>query len=79
MNQNELRTHILVEHAHTFPRKGACPICCAQPWANPDFVSPDLVAHMRRRHCFDPTGYLPEGAWDEEQMMEATLRASRMD
>ena len=77
LDQDELRTHILTDHAQTSPRRGACPICCVQLWADPGFVSPDLVAHMRKRHGFDPTSYLPQGDWDEEQMMETTLRTSR--
>ena len=49
----------LLEHVNKNhkSRPGVCPICVAQPYGDPSYVSQNLVSHMKQRHQFDIDTY----------------------
>jgi hypothetical protein len=49
----------MLEHVSKFHKKkpGVCPICVAQPYGDPSYVSQNLSAHLNQRHQFDIDTY----------------------
>jgi len=35
---------------------GVCPICASKPGGNPNYISPNLLAHMQLRHLKQSSG-----------------------
>ena len=38
-------------------KAGTCPVCVAQPYGDPNYVSPNLYSHMNQRHKYDMDTY----------------------
>lgn len=57
-----------------------CPVCKTMPWGDPNYVSRDLVGHVKLRHNFTYDEFVPYAdAADERSIMEAVLRQSMAD
>ena len=57
----------LLEHVHKKHKgmSGVCPVCVAQPWGDPNYVSHNLSSHMNMRHKYDVDTYTDYDRDDE--------------
>jgi len=66
--------HIVSQHPH---QKGVCPICVAQPWGDPNYVT-TLSSHLKLRHKYDYDTYTDYDKEDDailRQVMEQSKSA----
>ncbi|GBG27869.1 E3 ubiquitin-protein ligase RNF114 [Hondaea fermentalgiana] len=54
-----------------------CPVCVTMPWGDPNYISRDVVGHIRLRHKFTYDEYVDyQEAGDEDAILQAVLRQS---
>eukprot|EP00357_Protocruzia_adherens_P034563 CAMPEP_0115038236 /NCGR_PEP_ID=MMETSP0216-20121206/43291_1 /TAXON_ID=223996 /ORGANISM="Protocruzia adherens, Strain Boccale" /LENGTH=143 /DNA_ID=CAMNT_0002418603 /DNA_START=265 /DNA_END=696 /DNA_ORIENTATION=+ len=70
----------LIEHFGQKHRggSGVCPICTSQPWGDQNYVSNDLLGHMKMRHKFDYDTYTDYDL-DDDAILQQVLQESMMN
>ena len=57
---------------------GVCPICMVMPWGDPNYVSSDLLQHLKLRHQYDVDTYT-DFAQEDDEIMQQILELSKND
>ena len=63
---NEIIEHIMRRHGYIY--EAVCPICVVRG-GNPNYVSRDLIGHLKLRHYNDPY-YCPSDKYYEQLMIK---------
>mmetsp|Transcript_12502 Transcript_12502/g.20230 ORF Transcript_12502/g.20230 Transcript_12502/m.20230 type:complete len:210 (-) Transcript_12502:64-693(-) len=79
MDCTDLIRHFdLVHPGQTFD--GVCPICLSMPWGNPNYISRNLVGHIKLRHKFEYNEYVDyQESSNEAAVLQAVLAQSMME
>lgn len=76
MDGKDLCNHFETAHKNS-TCSAVCPVCVSMPWGDPNYVSRDIVNHIRLRHRFTYDEYVDyQEADDEDAILQAVLKQS---
>ncbi|CAI2379128.1 unnamed protein product [Moneuplotes crassus] len=67
LERKDLITHVEYEHGDC---PGVCPICVVQEYGDPNYVSQNLLGHMKHRHSYDMDTYMAYGETDDDVLAQ---------
>lgn len=79
LDTNGLIEHLDKKHNKEKNKKGVCPVCASMPWGDPNYISGNVIQHIKARHAFEYNEYVDYSQQNEDEILAQILAKSLED